>query len=119
MLSQLAQNNYNLAQRIQNLNAVAPTQVDHFSYAMMLGGKCNGGGVNIGAMSSCTSDCGDADSAACTALYDSASYGFAQSLLAQDYAKSKHWESLYTFANLALEAESSKNDVLFLTLSTN
>ena len=57
MFSQMSQNNFRLDQQIQALNKAVPTQVDHFTYAMMLRRNCRGGGVNIGSTPVCTTNC--------------------------------------------------------------
>ena len=116
MFTQLAQNNYNYAPQTQVI-APAPTyQPDQLTYTMMLGQSCNSS-VTVDA-TACKMGCGIDDvSGQCNTslLFDSAVYGYAQALLAQDQENTNAWEALYTYANLALEAEIAK-DVAVLTL---
>ena len=120
MFTQLAQNNYNYAGQTQGMNAPAPTyQPDHLTYTMMLGQSCNSS-VNVDTPT-CRVGCGIDDvSGQCNTslLFDSAVYGYAQSLLAQDQENTNAWEALYTYANLALEAEIAK-DVAIYTLGSS
>ena len=85
MLAQLARNNNLHHHYSHRMNAPAPlTQDDHHTYAMMLGQSCNSS-VNVNAPT-CTAFCGiDDKSGTCSTLFDSAVFGYAQSLLDQDY----------------------------------
>ena len=75
------------APHTQKMNTAAPkTQNDHHTYAMMLGQSCNSS-VNIDSPT-CTAFCGiDDKSGTCSTLFDSAVFGYAQSLLGEGYKK--------------------------------
>ena len=75
------------APHTQKMNTAAPkTQNDHHTYAMMLGQSCNSS-VDVTA-SACTAFCGiDDKSGTCSTLFESAVFGYAQSLLGEDYKK--------------------------------